>query len=141
MKWSIRANGVDVLENEVQQKVQIEAAYHGCKLMRNNSGACKDSTGRLIRFGLGNISKSHSDRIKSSDLVGFTTVIITPDMVGKRVAVFTALEVKASDWEFSSTGRERAQLAFIDWVKAHGGIASFIHNAEHVRDILKGWLR
>lgn len=130
-----------MLENEVQQKVQIEAAYHGCKLMRNNSGACKDSTGRLIRFGLGNISKSHSDRIKSSDLVGFTTVTITPDMVGKRVAVFTAFEVKASDWKFSSTGRERAQLAFIDWVKAHGGIAAFVNKTEQVIDILKGWRR
>ena len=71
-------------ESTVSQEIQIAARYEGCTLFRNNSGACVDATGRLVRYGLGNISKKHSDKFKSADLIGITKVIITPDMVGKR---------------------------------------------------------
>jgi len=50
------------------------------------------------------------------DLVGWTAVTITPDMVGQRVAVFTAEEVKA-------TGRlGKLQRAWRDLIVRMGGI-------------------
>ena len=125
-------------ESEVQQEIQLAGAYVGCQLMRNNSGAFQDKDGRQVRYGLGNVSKSHGDRIKSSDLVGFTKVTITPDMVGREVAIFTAVEVKREDWKFSPKDkREMAQWAFIRWVKKAGGIAGFANSIEMFTDIFK----
>lgn len=65
--------------------------------------------GRRIQFGL---------CPGSSDLIGWRTVTITPDMVGKQLAVFTAVEVKAS------TGRPSDdQVNFIQSVRDAGGLA------------------
>lgn len=127
-------------ESEIQQRIQIEAVRFNCQLMRNNSGAFKDQTGRFIFFGLGNISKKHGDQIKSSDLIGFTTVRITPDMVGKEIAVFTAVEVKDDYWKLNEKNpRELAQKAFIDWVKSKGGIAGFANSVLSFTTIIQGF--
>lgn len=126
-------------ESTVQQEIQIQAMHHGCTLMRNNSGACIDSTGRLVRYGLGNISKKHSDKSKSSDLVGITKVVITPDMVGKTLGVFTAIEVKKEAWNENKKldARETAQNNFMTWVKSMGGFAGFAASVNKLEDILK----
>lgn len=124
-------------ESEIQQLVQIEAAKHGMILMRNNSGALKDANGRVIFFGLGNISKKHGQNSKSSDLIGITTVTVTPDMVGKQIGIFTAIEVKEESWKPSPTDqRERAQRNFIEWVKSRGGIAGFVNSVEAFKKLL-----
>lgn len=126
-------------ESEVQQRIQIEAAKNGCLLMRNNSGALEDTGGRTVRYGLGNISKLHNDNIKSSDLVGITTVVITPDMVGKKIGIFTAIEVKKEDWSETKTldKRERAQKRFIDLVRSRGGLSGFANNLDSLLKILR----
>ena len=50
-----------------------------------------------------------------SDMLGFEVVEITAEMVGDKVAVFVAEEVKV-------TGRlSKAQRAFGDFVERHGG--------------------
>jgi hypothetical protein len=54
----------------------------------------------------------------SSDLIGWTVVEVTPEMVGTKLAVFTAIEVK------SATGKVRPeQLIFIEQVNKAGGFA------------------
>ena len=124
-------------ESEVQEKIQIEGVQYGCQVMRNNSGAFQDATGRSVRFGLGNISKKRSDKIKSSDLIGFTKVTITPEMVGKTVAIFTAVEVKKPGWKLNFKDiKERAQLAFIDWVFMNGGRSGFATSIEEFKKII-----
>ena len=131
-----------MLEGEVQQHVQIEARKFDSHLLRNNSGALEDKTGRLVRYGLGNVSKAHTDKIASSDLIGFTVRTITPDMIGKKVAIFTAIEVKRSDFKMTTTGnkdsdnRLKAQIAFINWVYNHGGISGIVNSLESLRKIL-----
>lgn len=115
-------------ESDIQQQIQSAAMYHGCHLMRNNSGQLKNQNGTPVRYGLGNVSKKHSDKIKSSDLIGFTCVVITPEMVGRKVAIFTAIEVKDEDWVFRSEKmdtREKAQWAFLKWIRSNGGYAGF----------------
>ena len=126
-------------ENTVSQEVQIQARHYGCTLMRNNSGACIDDTGRLVRYGLGNVSKQQNSQIKSSDLIGITLVNITPDMVGQKVGIFTALEVKKEAWnpEKKLDKRETAQFNFIEWVKLNGGYANFIKDVDDLKDILR----
>lgn len=116
-------------ESDIQQHIQIAAMQYNCRLMRNNSGALKDVTGRLVRYGLGNVSKQHSDNIKSSDLIGFTII--------KGVAVFTAIEVKRADWKYTGTAREVAQRAFITWVHTNGGIASFCTSVNEFKALME----
>lgn len=124
-------------EAEIQAEIQIAAMHYGCNLMRNNSGAFKDQDGRFVFFGLGNISKKHSDKIKSSDLIGFTSIVITPEMVGRRVAIITAVECKAEKWNPSMLdARESAQNSFLQWIKAAGGFAGFANSVEAFKRIL-----
>lgn len=124
-------------ESEVQQYIQIEGPHHGCILLRNNSGALKDVTGRMVRYGLGNTSQAHNENFKSSDLIGITSVVVTPEMVGETIGVFTAVEVKRDDWKPSKTSkREKAQSNFIEWTLKHGGMAGFANNIETFKQIL-----
>ncbi len=72
----------------------------------------------------------------SSDLIGWTEVVITPDMVGRKVAIFTAIEVK------SASGRARPdQLNFIEQVRKAGGIAGIARSPDEARDIIENQWR
>lgn len=123
-------------ETELQQNIQIESSKLGHKLWRNNSGAFTDNTGRLVRFGLGHTANNQN--FKSSDLIGFTMVEITKDMVGTKLPIFTAIEVKNSKWKYTETERELAQKKFMDVIKMNKGIASFVNSVEgYIQTILK----
>lgn len=124
-------------ESTVQQEVQIQAMHFGCVLLRNNSGACIDTTGRLVRYGLGNTSPKQ--QFASSDLIGFTKVVITPEMVGQTLAVFTALEVKKEAWNPNKKldDHEIKQNNFLQWIIMNGGIASFVNHVDRLKDIFR----
>jgi hypothetical protein len=113
-------------ESQIQQEIQMFAATIGCQLMRNNSGAFEDkNTGRYIFFGLGNISKQHGERIKSSDLIGFWK--------GR----FIAIEVKKEGWVFNPNDkREQAQLSFINWCNSNLCIAGFCTSVDDFKKLL-----
>ena len=123
-------------EAEVSDDVIIEASKYNLKLFRNNSGSFINPRGVPVRFGLGNVSKRFNKLMKTSDYIGWTPVTITPEMVGKTVAVFTALEIKEDGWKYSGDEREAAQKKFIDLVKSSGGIASFIKNVAQVKQLI-----
>jgi hypothetical protein len=108
-------------EAAVQQEIRLESARRGWRLWRNNNGACMDQQGRLIRYGLGNDSAKMNAEIKSSDLIGITPVVITQEMVGQTVGVFTSIEVKREGWRYTGKGRELAQKRWIDLVVSLGG--------------------
>lgn len=123
-------------ESEIQQLIQLEAAKHGCILLRNNSGAFEDANGRLVRFGLGNTSKYIPFR--SSDLIGWTTVTIDMSHIGQTLAVFTAIEVKKEDWKPSTKcEREEGQMKFINWVLTKGGIAGMVKSVDDFIKVLR----
>ena len=69
-----------------------------------------------IEFGLVN---------GASDLIGLTQITITADMVGKTVAVFTAIEVKPPGEEAKTH-----QQHFIDFVNNFGGLAGVAHSPD-----------
>lgn len=125
-------------EGPVQQRVRLAAAQQGIWLMRNNSGACYDDTGRLVRYGLGNDSAQVNRRIKSSDLIGITPMIVMPHHVGQFLGVFTALEVKESGWNGSIVGeRLIAQQKFHHEVINKGGYAGFISDPSQLERIIR----
>ena len=92
------------------------------RLFRNNTGTLRDANGRPVQFGLAR---------GSADLIGWSSVTITPDMVGQTVAVFTSIEVK------SAAGRLRPeQQQWLDAVSAAGGIAGVARSVEDARVLL-----
>jgi hypothetical protein len=113
------------LEAFVQAKERLAASRQGVYVFRNNVGAFKDDTGRVIRYGLANDSKKLNKMIKSSDLIGIKSIIVTPEMVGSKVAIFWARECKRQGWVYKGTDEEKAQLAFINLVNGLGGDAAF----------------
>ena len=115
---------------QVQQLIRLESSTRGTPLLRNNSGACQDQTGRMIRYGLGNDSAKLNAVFKSSDLIGIWPVKVTPEMVGQTLGVFFAVEVKAPGWRMDK--RAEAQQAFGDWVRRHGGIFTFASDPSEV---------
>lgn len=129
----------DDSESTTSQEILPEAMRLGCTLMRNNSGACLDHTGRLVRYGLGNVSKKHFDNLKSSDYIGITKVVITQEMVGRTLGVFTAIECKERNWNPSKTldKREIAQNNFLQWVISQGGFAGFANGVDKLKGILR----
>lgn len=125
-------------EETVAQHVLYEAAKLNVNLMRNNVGACQDATGRLIRYGLMNESAKQNEQIKSSDYVGICPVWCYRENIGWGwVGVFTAVETKASTWQFSqSDKRALAQSKFHDMVRSYGGFAGFATGPDDVRRII-----
>lgn len=71
---------------------------------------------RPIKFGLAK---------GSSDLIGWTPVTITPEMVGRTIPVFTSIEVKMKHGRVSPE-----QQAWLDAVQAAGGIANVCRSEE-----------
>jgi hypothetical protein len=108
-------------EQAVQNHIRLALGRGPVRLWRNNTGALKDASGRLVRYGLCQ---------GSSDLIGFTTVTITPEMVGQQVAIFTAIEVK-------DRGRPTPeQLRFLEVVQAAGGRAGVARSVDQARAIV-----
>lgn len=121
-------------ESAVQAEVRLAYARKGgVKLWRNNSGAFKDATGRVVRYGLGNESARISAVLKSADLIGWQTITITPDMVGQKIARFLSVECKREGWEPNTNDeREQAQRRWADEVTKAGGEARFISDADKI---------
>lgn len=125
-------------ELEIQNRIRKAlSAMGGVVTFRNNVGKAYQGevidvhpdritlrNHRLISFGLTE---------GSSDLIGYTSVTITPDMVGRKVAIFTALEIK-------QPGRQATPLQrnFIHVVKDAGGRAGVCTDISGAQSIIKG---
>lgn len=111
-------------ETDIVNAVRLRFSNGDVRLFRNNVGVLTDARGNHITYGL---------CIGSSDLIGWRTLTVTPDMVGTKVAVFVAAEGKA--------GRHKAtkeQAAFINTVRAAGGRAGVFYTPDDVERILNG---
>lgn len=113
-------------EAATQAQIRVEASRLGFAMWRNNNGACKDDTGRMIRFGLGNDSERLNKVWKSADLIG-----IGP---GGR---FVACEVKRPGWQRPENDRDRAQEAMLLQVNQLGGIGFFATHPQHYIERVK----
>ena len=113
-------------ESDVQNQQRLITSQMGWRMWRNNCGALQDSTGRWVRFGLGNDSKTASQHLASADLIGIIPVLITPEHVGRTIGMFASIECKASH------GAVRVPQAQRNWqqlVRSLGGYA-IITNGE-----------
>ena len=104
-------------EADVQRFIQLALAESGSLVFRNNCGATKTPQGGYVRYGVGSPG--------GSDLICCTPTVITQDMVGKTVGVFTAVEVKAARGRTSPE-----QDKFLLAVNKAGGIGFVARSAE-----------
>ena len=109
-------------EHEIQQRIRLACGRGPVRLWRNNTGALVDQQGRFVRFGL---CKG------SSDLIGLRSMVVTPEMLGQRIAQFVALEIKAPQGVVSPQ-----QQAFLRLVQELGGVASVCRTIEQAQAVL-----
>ncbi len=122
----VSARGDAGSEARVQSEIRLEAVERGCRLFRNNRGAGKIDGGQFTRFGLGNESDHLNKVLKSSDLIGWRKVMITPAMVGTVIAQFLSREIKHPKWRLTPGDADaQAQAAWLALVAADGGDAAF----------------
>lgn len=109
-----------VEESNVSNKVRLAASKLGVVLFRNNRGKFRTLDGkRIVEAGL-SINGS-------SDLIGWRSVEVTANMIGQRLAIFMAVEVK------TETGAIRPeQQRFIDNLNAAGGIGIFARSEKDI---------
>jgi len=69
----------------------------------------------------------------SSDLIGWNSLLITPEHLGRTLAIFSALEVKKPGGRHPVTDEQRV---FIEAVLSAGGYAGAVTNAAQARHIL-----
>lgn len=116
-------------ESRVQSQCRLRAAEQGNFLTRNNVGALKDERGVPVRYGLMNDTKELNKVIKSADLIGGRSVLITVEMVGSTILQFYSVECKEADWKYSpNCAHTKAQIAWADFINARGGYAIFATN-------------
>lgn len=116
------------IQNEI--RLQVSKEKPNCKLFRNNVGVAYFGT-KVELKGLGEVLTKlrrivYGLFVGSSDLIGWTETVITPEMVGKTVAIFTSFEVKRP--KKKPTEEQENWL----WaVMKAGGIAARVDNSEH----------
>jgi hypothetical protein len=116
-------------ESVVLKKIMIAMSRVGGRVFRNNVGFFKTVDGRFIATGLCS---------GSTDLIGWTSIIITPEMVGKKIAVFTAIEAKKEDFKLTKSMAKHIehQINFIETVKKAGGISGMVRCEKELIDLL-----
>lgn len=109
--------------NDLLPRLIKKASELGSRLWRNNVGTLMDRYGHRVTYGL---------CIGSSDLIGYTVRVVTPEMVGSKIAVFTAIEAKAA----RGVATDR-QVEFVRSVNVDGGIAQIVRSPEELHFVLK----
>lgn len=113
-------------EGPIQQQMRLDlGGMPNVKLFRNNVGKYKAESGRWVDFGL---------IVGSGDLIGWKSVLITPEMVGTTMAQFLSIEVK----RLRGGSKAEAQKTWARNVVAAGGLAGFARSTEEAEAILAG---
>lgn len=99
-------------ERDIQKSIRLKHSKGRCRLFNNDNGMATLQDGKKITYGL---AKS------SPDLIGWLTVKITPEMVGKDVAIFCGIEVKMP--RKHPTSEQRRFLELLESVGAITGVA------------------
>lgn len=112
-------------ESQIQNEIRAACNTGKTRAWRNNIGSAVIHGGR-VTFGIPGPG--------GSDLIGMHSMTITPEMVGGRVAVFTAIECK------SAKGKPTAeQASFINFVSAMGGIAGVARSSDEALNLISNF--
>jgi hypothetical protein len=123
-------------ETDEQRRIQVALNNEHARIWRNTVGEAwlgRDFTIRDGRVFSGNAYRvTYGLGPGSSDLVGPISIEVTPAMVGSRIAVFSAFEVKKMRGSKYREGQQR----FIDVIQGLGGIADYARSVEEALEIV-----
>ena len=111
-------------EKEIINQYLLKYSEEGHRLWRNNTGMAYQGIAHYKgrNLTLTNYRPLHAGLCQgSSDLIGLTQVTITPEMVGQKIAVFTAIEIKAG-----KTRSTWLQENFVKTINKLGGIGKIV---------------
>ena len=119
--------------DELINPILMRASARGARLFRQNTGMAW--VGEVMKNGhqtvVVNARPFHAGLcVGSSDIIGITPVVVTPDMVGKTLGVFTAYEAK--------TGKLKAtqdQVKFLEMVNKLGGIGKVVRDPADIEEL------
>jgi hypothetical protein len=126
-------------EQHLRNAVLTAISGLGARLFRVNTGLAW--IGNVEHLGpdtvyIRNARPIHMGLVKGgSDLIGWIPVTVTPDMVGERIAVFGAIELKMGR---QTTTTEQDQ--FLSAVSAAGGAATVARSVEDAVSLVRAWL-
>jgi hypothetical protein len=106
------------------------------RLFRQNAGFAWQ--GQVLEQNAHRLVLAHPRAIRlgvtgMSDLGGLTSILITPDMLGQRIAIDVQIEAK------SGSGRATPeQRAYIEMIRGLGGRAGIARSVEEARQIVGG---
>jgi hypothetical protein len=100
---------------------------------RLKDGSIHIEAPRPIALGFGLMS---GEPVKGAcDLPGWTEIVITPEMVGRTVPVFTSIEAKATEGGRVSPDQKN----WMNQVQGAGGIAGVARSPEEALQIVADW--
>lgn len=85
-------------ETDIQRQIQLALSHPDRRLFRNTIGFGFQGSDFTVRNGrvVSGVARPVTFGLcpGSGDLIGLQSVIVTPEMTGRRVALFTSIEVK-----------------------------------------------
>lgn len=119
-------------ETPLLHRLALALTNVGARVFRNQVG--NGWYGKLLKFTPGGRVVIEDARplrsglcVGSSDLIGWQSIQVTPEMVGRRIAVFTAIEGKTGE-----TRTTKEQLNFLAAVRDAGGIAIVVRDESEI---------
>lgn len=120
-------------ETPIRMKIfQFLGSLRDIKIFRNNVG--QGFLGAVVREGGGVVVLNNYRRVKfglhegSGDLIGLKSTVVTPQMVGKKVAVFLSVEVKTASGTINPE-----QKNWMTVINESGGIAIVARSTEDAK--------
>lgn len=124
-------------EGQLLKQIQVGVIDSDIRMFRNN--VAKGWIGDSSRLEDGSILIRNPRRLisglcnGSSDLIGLCSKTITQEMVGQRIATFSALEIKMLNGRLSEQQRN-----FLEMVNNMGGVSGVARSVNEAKWILKG---
>lgn len=123
-------------EQGIQNQILTALGSNGAYGLRVNSGTfwggkVVSNDGRYLV--LANPTRIQGAIAGTSDIVGCKPIIITPNMVGKKIGVFVAIEVKKP-----KLNAKEHQAKYLKAMKSYGAIVGVARSPEDAIKILEG---
>lgn len=128
--------GVKLTTKDIDEAAWLMYPY----TFRNNRGIVQavyktkngKTSKRFIRYGIPvPPGGGKPDTLKGGDRIGYHITEITPDMVGKLVAIFTSIEIKGPGDRL-----DPGQIKWHNIILSHGGISEIWTEDEIIKEII-----
>lgn len=119
----------DRTETAIQNAIRLVLSKCGLRVFRNNVGTATFPDGSRVVYGLGD---------DTPDLIGWMPVVVTQEMVGRKLAVFFGVEVKkVGALKKANKKHINGQINFLEQVVKGGGIGVMCDDEAKVSSLVE----